>query len=90
MTRAFRKHLGCSIGDRRRRARVDRAVSHLAAEAPPLVDLAQELGYCDQGHFCREFKRETGTTPGSFRAATHRAPCFEQVSIVQDQPAFPS
>jgi AraC-like DNA-binding protein len=31
-----------------------------------LAGLAQELGYADQSHLSREFKRYSGTTPGAF------------------------
>lgn len=31
-----------------------------------LASLAQELGYADQAHLSREFKRYTGVTPGAF------------------------
>lgn len=35
----------------------------------PLADVAAELGFTDQAHFTRRFKRFLGTTPGSFRRA---------------------
>jgi AraC-like DNA-binding protein len=31
-----------------------------------LAGLAQELGYADQAHLSREFKRYSGTTPAAF------------------------
>jgi AraC family transcriptional regulator len=40
----------------------------LSAGRTPLAELALELGYSDQSHFTREFKRETGWTPSRFRA----------------------
>ena len=39
--------------------------------AASLAGLAQELGYTDQSHLGREFKRYCGTTPAAFaRKAT--------------------
>ncbi|QJD80697.1 AraC family transcriptional regulator [Spirosoma rhododendri] len=38
-----------------------------------LAGLAHELGYTDQAHLSREFKRYTGTTPGAFARKTKRA-----------------
>ncbi len=35
-------------------------------EGRPLADVAAELGYVDQAHLTRRFKRFLGTTPGSF------------------------
>jgi AraC-like DNA-binding protein len=31
-----------------------------------IAGLAHELGYTDQSHLSREFKRYSGTTPGAF------------------------
>lgn len=67
LARAFRRHYGRSIGETRRRLRVDDAVRKLASGHNCLSGLALELGYADQSHFTREFKRETGWTPGRFR-----------------------
>ena len=40
-----------------------------------LAGLAYELGYADQSHLSREFKRYSGTTPGAFaRGANFRFP----------------
>lgn len=69
LARAFRRHYGRSIGDVRRRQRIDRGVAHLTEGRLGLSDLALELGYSDQSHFTREFKRETGWTPSRFRKA---------------------
>ncbi len=35
----------------------------------PLADVAAEVGFCDQAHLSRRFKRFLGTTPGRFRSA---------------------
>ncbi len=68
LARAFRSHYGLTIGSFRRRLRADRAIVRLRADEISLADLALELGYSDESHFSREFKRETGWTPGRFRA----------------------
>ena len=33
----------------------------------PLSEIAEKLGYNDQFHFIRQFRKETGTTPGQYR-----------------------
>jgi AraC family transcriptional regulator len=35
----------------------------------PLASIALEAGFTDQFHLTRVFRRETGMTPGRFRAA---------------------
>jgi AraC-like DNA-binding protein len=69
LARAFRREYGCSLTAFRRRARVRRAAELLAQTRVPLADVALESGFTDQSHFCRIFRRETGVTPASFRAA---------------------
>lgn len=69
LARAFRAHYGLTIGALRRRSRIDRAVARLRDESATLATLASELGYSDQSHFTRAFRRETGWTPAAFRAA---------------------
>jgi AraC family transcriptional regulator len=68
LARAFRKHYGRSIGSLRRQVRVTRAIDRLAGGARSLIDVAHELDYADQSHFTREFRTETGWSPGRFRA----------------------
>ncbi|MDJ0656387.1 MAG: AraC family transcriptional regulator [Xanthomonadales bacterium] len=65
LARAFKRHYGRSIGALRRELRCDRAVRMLLTGDRP-AGVAQDLGYADQSHFTREFRRETGWTPGRF------------------------
>jgi AraC-like DNA-binding protein len=32
-----------------------------------LTDLAMDLGFCDQSHFCKTFKKWTGMSPGAYK-----------------------
>lgn len=70
LTRMFRKYYGLSIGDFVRRCRIDRAVKLLACPDASTSQIALILGYSDQSHFTRAFKRETGYLPGQFRCQT--------------------
>ncbi|HEY0036833.1 MAG TPA: AraC family transcriptional regulator [Longimicrobium sp.] len=65
--RAFRQAYSCSVGEFVRRARVERACNRLIAGRQSLSTLAYDLGFCDQSHFTRTFKREMGCTPSEFR-----------------------
>jgi AraC family transcriptional regulator len=68
LARAHRRHFGCSITDRTRKRRVREAADLLGAPDESLSTVAFATGFSDQAHLTRVFKRETGTTPGRFRA----------------------
>ncbi|MCC9019670.1 helix-turn-helix domain-containing protein [Flavobacterium lipolyticum] len=49
-----------------------------------IASLAQELGYTDQSHLSREFKRYSGTTPGAFaRKAKQQMVNYDFVAFIQ-------
>jgi AraC-like DNA-binding protein len=50
--------------------RVERAKTLLRRTSRPLAWVAQEAGFADQSHLISVFRRETGVTPGQFRAST--------------------
>lgn len=47
--------------------RIDTAKSMLRSSAIPIVRISQELGFSSQSHFCKVFKKVTGTTPQKYR-----------------------
>jgi AraC family transcriptional regulator len=48
--------------------RVERARELLSGrDRPPLAEVATEVGFSDQSHFTRHFRRLVGVTPGRFR-----------------------
>ncbi|CAA9345716.1 MAG: Transcriptional regulator, AraC family [uncultured Gemmatimonadaceae bacterium] len=63
----FRRFYGCSLGEYARRRRLDAARSRLADPDASLSRIALDLGFADQSHFTRTFKRFTGMTPGQYR-----------------------
>ncbi|MCW8128754.1 MAG: helix-turn-helix transcriptional regulator [Planctomycetota bacterium] len=63
----FVQELGMPPAKYRVRRRIDRAKTLLAEGRLPLKAVAERLGYCDLYFFCRQFKQETGVTPGAFR-----------------------
>lgn len=70
LSRAFRRHYRCSIGEYVRSRRLDWAARELRRRDRTLAEIAQRAGYADQSHFTRAFKRAMGVPPGEYRART--------------------
>jgi AraC-like DNA-binding protein len=67
LQRCFRTYVGISPKSVIQRYRLHEAAIQLRAPHPPaLADLAASLGYADQAHFGRDFKRTVGQTPRAF------------------------
>lgn len=69
LARTFRRHLNCTLGEYAQRLRVEAACRELSLTDAPLSQIALSVGYCDQSHFARNFKKSTGLTPSQYRAA---------------------
>jgi AraC family transcriptional regulator len=67
LARAFRRAYGESPGDFLRRERIRAACDRLARPGASLAAVAAELGFTDQSHFTRVFRKQVGTTPGAWR-----------------------
>jgi AraC family transcriptional regulator len=67
VARAFRDHLGCTVGDYVRRLRVRRACELLTQTSVPLTEVAMQAGFFDQSHMTRVVKSFLGATPASLR-----------------------
>jgi len=70
LTRVFKQCLGVSPHQYLIQVRVNSARWLLSAGSGErsLSEVATAVGFADQSHFTRHFKRATGTTPGQFRA----------------------
>lgn len=66
LQRITRERLGLTPKWLIQRRRLHDAVARLKAGTVSLAELALELGYTDQAHFTRDFRRATGTTPGAY------------------------
>jgi AraC-like DNA-binding protein len=64
--------------------RFRRSVYDIAAGGDGLSVIASDLGFSDQAHLTREFRRHAGVTPGAFRRAWSR-PRAQAVRFVQDE-----
>lgn len=69
-TRAFRQSTGLSPGQFVMARRLERARDALTAHPPrSIAGIATDLGFSDQAHLTRQFKRRYGITPGAWRRA---------------------
>ena len=67
LQRRFLRYVGVGPKWVIRRYRLIEAAEQLKAPKPPaLAALADALGYADQAHFARDFKRVVGRAPGAF------------------------
>ncbi|MBO9615531.1 MAG: AraC family transcriptional regulator [Dyadobacter sp.] len=67
LERKFKRSSGFTVKDVSALIRFEQVRNHLwHAPETNLAGLAHELGYADQAHLSREFKRYSGTTPATF------------------------
>jgi AraC-like DNA-binding protein len=69
LLRQFRRACGLPPHAFVLRTRIEQARARLARGAE-VAEVAQDLGFADQSHFTRLFKRIIGLTPGSYRRVT--------------------
>ncbi len=73
LERKFRQSSGFAVKDVSDLMRFEQARNRLWHHPDTkLAGLAHELGYADQSHLSREFKRYSGTTPGAFARKTRK------------------
>ena len=70
LSREFRRHNNCTVGELIRRRRVEHACHLLAHSHMSLAEIALTCGFSDQSHFSLMFKRHMGMTPSKFRNTT--------------------
>jgi AraC-like DNA-binding protein len=76
LIRQFRRTIGVPPHEYQLMLRVARARA-LLERGEALADVAANLGFADQSHFGRTFRRMWRVSPGKFRAlASHRAIAF--------------
>jgi len=67
LERRFQRYLGKTAEQEIIRIRIERSKILLRETASSVETIGLKTGFSSQGHFIRTFKRETGTTPGSYR-----------------------
>lgn len=66
LAREFRKVHGCTLGEYLRRIRIEFCCRQLLTSNMSLVEIALAAGFCNQSHFSRVFRRQTGLTPKEY------------------------
>ncbi|GFE81117.1 hypothetical protein GCM10011487_31170 [Steroidobacter agaridevorans] len=64
--RLFRVSMGESPMAYLLKSRIERAKQMLLQDDRPVCEIAASLGFCDQSHLTRTFRRMTGLTPREF------------------------
>jgi AraC-like DNA-binding protein len=67
VAREFNRYYGTTIGQFRRKCRIDFASERLTRSRSPIAQIALEAGFAQQAHFTNVFKRTTGLTPHQYR-----------------------
>jgi AraC family transcriptional regulator len=68
-SRSFKQAVGVGTQRYVMQRRIERAKTLMRQTNQPLALIAQEAGFTDQSHLTSLFRRETGITPGRYRAA---------------------
>ena len=68
-SRSFKQAVGVGPQHYVLQRRLERAKTLIRRSNQPLAQIAQEVGFADQSHLTSLFRRETGMTPGRYRAA---------------------
>jgi len=70
-TRLFKTSTGLSPMAYLERSRIRRAQELIVSGEMRLAEIAVAMGFADQSHFTRRFRRHTGRTPGSIARTVH-------------------
>ncbi|MEL7122669.1 MAG: AraC family transcriptional regulator [Bacteroidota bacterium] len=67
ISKYFRKHFGCTLGQYRRKQRIERSIDLIKSSNLSLTEIAHYCGFADQSHFIRTFKEHTHLLPNLYR-----------------------
>ena len=67
LSREFRRTYGESVGEMQRRLRIDESCRRLGEPEARLADIAADVGFADQSHFNRVFRKALDMTPAAYR-----------------------
>jgi AraC family transcriptional regulator len=67
ISKAFRRHFSCTLGEYLRKLKVEKALALMSRSRRSLAEVAYACGFADQSHFIRSFKAVTGFRPSEYR-----------------------
>lgn len=67
VSKHFPRYVGCTLGEYRRRIKIESSLSLIRSTKTSLTEIAQNCGFYDQSHFITAFKQLTGLRPRQFR-----------------------
>jgi AraC family transcriptional regulator len=81
VAREFHRYYGTTIGQFRRKCRIDFACQRLVHSKLPIVEVALESGFAQQPHFTNVFRKITGLTPHQYRRFYRSEPTASESPI---------
>jgi AraC family transcriptional regulator len=67
ISKYFPRYFNCTLGEYRRKLKVEKSLSLIKSSDLSLTDIAYECGFYDQSHFTGTFKQLTGFRPKEFQ-----------------------
>ncbi len=67
VSRYFQSYFSCTLGQYRRRLKINAAIQRITSATCKLSELAYSCGFADESHFIRAFKEQTGMLPGQLK-----------------------
>lgn len=66
VSKHFPKYVSCTLGEYRRRLKVEKSLSIIKNSNQSLTEIALQCGFADHSHFTRTFKQLTGFLPSQY------------------------
>jgi AraC family transcriptional regulator len=66
ISKHFPKYVSCTLGEYRRRLKIEKSLSFIKNSNQSLTEIAYQCGFADQSHFTRTFKQMTGFLPRQY------------------------
>jgi len=67
ISKYFPKYFACTLGEYRRRLKIEKSLSLIKTSKLSLTEIAYQCNFFDQSHFTRTFKQLTGFLPKQFQ-----------------------
>lgn len=67
ISKYFPRYFGCTLGEYRRRLKIERSLPLIKASHNSLTEIAHQCDFFDQSHFTRTFREVTGFLPKQFQ-----------------------